>query len=168
LKRWDRLLAAAVELKKRQFDFSVRIVGDGPLRQALEGRTRSLKVDDCVHFVGQSDDIPALLAGSSILVHTSDVEGCPNVVMEAMASGRPVVATDAGDAPFLVEDGKTGFVVRRGDAKALVESLAALIRDPALRQQMGDAGRAKAAREFSLDRLVSETLSAYEAVGWRP
>jgi glycosyltransferase involved in cell wall biosynthesis len=168
LKRWDRLLAAASELKKRKFDFSVRIVGDGPLRHALEEQTRSLNVDDHVQFMGQRGDIPGLLADSSILAHTSDVEGCPNVVMEAMASGRPVVTTDAGDAPFLAEDGKTGFVVRRGDSKTLVEALAALIANPALCQQMGEEGRAKAVREFSLDRLVSETLTAYEVVGWRP
>jgi glycosyltransferase involved in cell wall biosynthesis len=166
-KRWDRLLTVASELKKRKFDFSVRIVGDGPLRQALEEQTRSLDVDDHVQFLGQSNDIPGLLAESTILAHTSDVEGCPNVVMEAMASGRPVVTTDAGDAPFLVEDGKTGFVVRRGDSKTLVESLAALIGDSSLCRSMGEAGRAKAVREFSLDRLVSETLTAYEAVGWR-
>jgi glycosyltransferase involved in cell wall biosynthesis len=165
-KRWDRLLAAAFELKKRRFAFSVQIAGEGPLRRTLEEQTQSLGLDDCVEFVGHRDDVPAFLANSTFLAHTSDAEGCPNVLMEAMAAGRPVVTTDAGEAPFLVEDGKTGFVVRRGDSKALVERLAALIATPSLCRQMGEAGRVKALSEFSVDRMVRGTLAAYEAVGW--
>ena len=166
-KRWDRLLEAVAELKKRGVDFLAQIVGDGPLRGALREQTRALGLDDCVTFIGHSDDIQALLADSTVLVHTSDAEGCPNVVMEAMAAGRPVVATDSGDIPYLVEDGKTGFVVRRGDFQALVECLATLTADPGLCRQMGNAGRDKAMREFGLDRLVGETVMAYEATGWR-
>jgi glycosyltransferase involved in cell wall biosynthesis len=167
VKRWDRLVAAAAELKKRKLDFVLRIVGDGPLRSALEAQARDLGLDDRVEFIGQSDDIPRLLAESTFLAHTSDAEGCPNVIMEAMASGRPVVATDVGDASFLVEDGKTGFVVRRENIEKLVDCIALLIRDRDLCQRMGEAGRAKGLREFGLDRLVCETLAAYEAAGWR-
>ena len=87
--------------------------------------------------------------------------------MEAMACGRAVVAMDAGDIPSLVEDGKTGFVVRRGDDAKLVGSHGALITDRDLCRRMGEAGRAKAEREFGLDRLVSETLAAYRAAGWK-
>lgn len=165
-KRWDRLLAAAFELKKRRFAFSVQIVGEGPSRRALEEQTRSLGLEDCVEFSGHRVDIPALLANSTFLAHTSDAEGYPNVLMEAMAAGRPVVTSDAGEASFLVEDGKTGFVVRRGDSEALVERLATLIADPSLCRQMGEAGWAKALKEFSLDRLVNETFLAYESAGW--
>jgi glycosyltransferase involved in cell wall biosynthesis len=87
--------------------------------------------------------------------------------MEAMACGRAVVAMDAGDIPHLVEDGKTGFVVRRGDDATLVARLITLITDWQLCQSMGEASRARAEREFSLDRLVSETLAAYKAAGWK-
>jgi glycosyltransferase involved in cell wall biosynthesis len=99
-------------------------------------------------------------------VHTSDSEGCPNVVMEAMACGRAVVATDAGDVPTLVEDGKTGFVVPRGDEATLLARLVTLMTDHDLCRRMGEAGRAKAEQQFGLDRLVSETLAAYRAMGW--
>ena len=167
LKRWDRLLAAASELKNRRIDFSVQIVGEGPLRPALEEQTRSLEIDDRVKFLGCSDDIPGLLNDSTLLAHTSDVEGCPNVVMEAMASGRPVVVADVGDASFLVENGETGFVVPRGNDRMFAESLATLIGDPDLCRRMGQAGRAKAVREFGIDRLVGETFSAYKTAGWR-
>src|SRR5262249_20281934 len=157
---------AAPALKQRGFDFLFRIVGDGPLHGSLEQHVHSLGLSSHIEFIRNSDDIPGLLADATFLVHTSDSEGCPNVVMEAMACGRAVVATDAGDVPDLVEDGKTGFVVRRGDDAMLVERMATLIANPNLCRQMGEAGRVKAEREFGLNRLLSETLAAYQAAGW--
>lgn len=167
VKRWDRLLWAALALKRSGFDFLVRIVGDGPLRWSLKQQAQDLGVADCVGFIGHSDGIPGLLADATFVVHTSDTEGCPNVVMEAMGCGRAVVATDAGDVPSLVQDGKTGFVVRRGDDATLVERIATLITNRDLCRHMGEAGRTMAERAFGLDRLVSETLAAYQAAGWR-
>ncbi len=167
VKRWDRLLEAVAELKKKALAFSVRIVGGGALRGALEQQTRTLGLESYVEFLGHRDDLPMLLSDSTLLVHTSDAEGCPNVVMEAMASGRPAVAIDAGDVPHLIEDGKTGFVARCGDFKTLVDCLATLIADPSLCQRMGEAGRLKAMRDFSLERMVGDTLLAYEATGWK-
>jgi glycosyltransferase involved in cell wall biosynthesis len=167
VKRWDRLLGAALALKKRGFDFLVRIVGDGPLYGSLTQQAQSLGVSDCVQFMGYSDDIPGLLGDAAFLAHPSDTEGCPNAVMEAMACGRAVVATDVGDIPSLVEDGETGFIVRRGDDMMLTERMATLLTDRDLCRRMGEANRAKAEREFGLDRLVSETLSVYRTAGWQ-
>jgi glycosyltransferase involved in cell wall biosynthesis len=167
VKRWDRLLVATAALQQQGLDFLVRIVGDGPLRAPLMQQAQALGLTERVEFVAHSADIPSLLADATLLVHTSDSEGCPNVVMEAMACGRAVVATDAGEVPLLVEDGKTGFVVRRGDEAMLVTRLATLFKDRDLCRRMGDAGRAKAEREFGLERLVSETLAAYRVVGWK-
>jgi glycosyltransferase involved in cell wall biosynthesis len=167
VKRWDRLLGAALELKRRGADYCMRIAGDGFLRRSLEQQAQDLGITDRVEFLGYTDDIPGLLSEATFLVHTSDNEGCPNIVMEAMACGRAVVATDAGDVTHLVEDGKTGFVVRRGDDTTLVTRMATLIVDRGLCRHMGDAGRAKAEREFSLNRLVEVTLAAYQAAGWK-
>jgi glycosyltransferase involved in cell wall biosynthesis len=167
VKRWDRLALAALALKQRGFDFLIRIVGDGPLHASLKQQAQALGVAKCVEFIGHADDIPGLLAEATILVHTSDNEGCPNAVMEAMACGRAVVGTEVGDVPSLIVDGKTGFVVRPGDNARLVERLATLIVDSNLCRRMGENGRAKAEREFGLDRLVSDTLAVYRAVGWR-
>lgn len=89
-----------------------QIAGDGPLRLALEKLADELGISNIVEFRGAVHDIPAFLSGAKFLVHTSQSEGCPNVVMEAMACGLPVVAMETGEIPYLVEDGKTGFVVR--------------------------------------------------------
>jgi glycosyltransferase involved in cell wall biosynthesis len=166
-KRWDRLLHAAARLKRSGYDFSVEIVGDGPLRTWLAHQAQDLNVADRVKFVGYADDISNRLARSTFVAHTSDLEGCPNVVMEAMACGRAVVATDAGDTRSLVDDGDTGFVVRRGDDAALTERLARMIEDRDLCRRMGTAGRSKAEREFGLNRLVEETIPVYHAAGWK-
>jgi glycosyltransferase involved in cell wall biosynthesis len=166
VKRWDRLLAASLTLKGCGFDFLVRIIGDGPLHGSLKQQAQNLGVSDCVQFMGHSDNIPGLLADAAFLAHPSDAEGCPNAVMEAMACGRAVVATDVGDVPSIVENGKTGFVVRHGDDMMLAERMATLLTDRDLCWRMGEASRAKAEREFGLDRLVSETLSAYRTAGW--
>ena len=137
------------------------------LTESLEQQTRDLSLDHRVRFAGHTVDISGLLARSTFLAHTSDNEGCPNVIMEAMACGRAVVATDAGDIPSLVDDGKTGFVVPRGDDTALVDRLEKLIVERDLCKRMGEAGRAKAEREFGVDRLVSDTLAVYRAAGWK-
>ena len=166
-KRWDRLLRAAQELKRRGYDFSLQIVGDGPLRGRLKDDAEALGVTDRVEFIRYSDNVPALLNNSTFLVHTSDNEGYPNVVMEAMACGRAVVATDAGDVPSIIEHGKTGFVVPRGADATLCSRMETLMTDHDLCRQMGQAGRAQAERLFGLNRLVSETLAAYRAMGWQ-
>ncbi len=167
VKRWDLLLVAVEQLNQQGISCVAQIAGDGPLRPGLEQVAAKLGIADRVQFLGHIDDIPSLLARAAFVVHTADSEGCPNAVMEAMASGRAVVATDAGEVPLLVEDGKTGFIVPRNDNSALVERMERLITDPDLCQRMGKAGRAKIEREFGLDRLVEETLSVYRAAGWR-
>jgi glycosyltransferase involved in cell wall biosynthesis len=87
--------------------------------------------------------------------------------MEAMACGLPVVAMEAGEISYLVEDSKTGFVVSQGDEAMFVRRLAELLSDDDLRSRLGLAAREKAQREFTLERLVLETLAVYRAAGWR-
>jgi glycosyltransferase involved in cell wall biosynthesis len=165
-KRWDRLIKIISLLSIRGARYQVRHVGDGPLRGELEELAKRLGVEGLIRFLGPRNDIPELLADSSFLVHTAENEGCPNVIMEAMACGRAVVAMDAGDIPYLVDDGKTGFVVLRGDEKRFADRVFQLISDVDLCRRMGLAARAKAEREFNLERLFSETLAVYRAAGW--
>jgi glycosyltransferase involved in cell wall biosynthesis len=166
-KRWDRLIKVIALVRDRGLAFSVRHAGGGPLLEELQAQAKLLGVDALIQFLGPRAGISALLADSSFLVHTADEEGCPNVVMEAMACGRAVLATDSGDVPLLVEDGKTGFVVRRGDDKALADRLVELATNPDLCMAMGRNGRMKAEQEFDLHSLVTGTLDAYRTDGWR-
>jgi glycosyltransferase involved in cell wall biosynthesis len=167
VKRWDRLLRAVAVLKRLGYPCHLRLIGDGPLRDALQQQVYALDITERVTLIGHQTDIPACLAEATVLVHTSDSEGCPNAVMEAMACGRPVVAMDTGDISSLIEDGKTGFVVPPGDETRLVECLTTLLTDRELCCRMGITGRAKAECEFGPDRLIAQTLAAYRAAGWR-
>jgi glycosyltransferase involved in cell wall biosynthesis len=167
VKRWDRLVRTARVLKDRGLRFAVALAGGGPLQRELRELICSLGVEDRVSLLGHIDDVAALLAASSLTVLTSDTEGYPNAVMEALACGRPVVAMDVGDIRTLVDDGFTGFVVPAGDEETLAERLATLVLNPALCREMGRRASDKAAREFGLDRLVRETLAAYREAGWR-
>jgi glycosyltransferase involved in cell wall biosynthesis len=166
-KRWDRLLAVVASVARRGIECSVQHVGDGPLRHQLEVQAKQLGVDKLVRFLGQQKNVSEILAESSFLIHTADHEGCPNAVMEAMACGRAVVAMDAGDVSLLVEDGKTGFVVRRGDNERFVECVATLLNNHDLCLQMGRAGFGKAQRQFGLDRMVAGILRVYRGLGFR-
>jgi len=168
VKRWDRLLRVVQRLKSDAAgELRFRVAGGGPLRPSLEARARELGISQNVEFLGPIDDIPALLGKAKFLVHTSESEGTPNVLLEAMASGLPVVAMETGEIPHMVEEGKTGFVVRQGDEATFAVRVSLLLTDSELCIRMGLNARAKAEREFRLERLVSETLAAYKAAGWK-
>ena len=166
VKRWDRLLLAACELTRRRIAYRITIAGAGPLQDALEQQAVQLGIADSVRFIGHCDDIPGLLADATFLVHTAESEGCPNAIIEAMACGRAVVAMDAGDIRSLVEDGVTGFVVASGDHAQFAERLIHLSTCRDVTRRMGEAGRAKVEREFTLERLVRDTFAAYRNAGW--
>jgi glycosyltransferase involved in cell wall biosynthesis len=166
VKRWDRLLLAACELTRRRIAYRITIAGAGPLQDALEQQAVQLGISDAVRFIGHCDDIPGLLTDATFLVHTAESEGCPNAVIEAMACGRAVIAMDAGDIRSVVEDGVTGFVVASGDHAQFAERLVHLSTCRDVARQMGEAGHAKVAREFTLERLVRDTLAAYRNAGW--
>jgi glycosyltransferase involved in cell wall biosynthesis len=166
-KRWDMVLRAAAKLQRSGIEFRIRLVGEGRDRSALTELADQLGLGQQTEFLGQRMDVPELLSQSSVLVHASDREGCPNVVMEAMAASRAVVATNAGDVAELVEDGVSGYVIPRGDESKLVERLHAVLKNPELCASMGKSGRQRAEREFRLDRLIAETLEAYRTSGWR-
>jgi glycosyltransferase involved in cell wall biosynthesis len=166
VKRWDRLLRAASVLRRNGCDFTLDLVGGGPLKAVLKRQVEQLELNDRVRLMDHTDDIPRVLREASFTVLTSDREGYPNAVMEAMACGRAVVATDVGDIDQLVDDGTTGFLVPVNDESALVDRMAALITDRHRCARMGEAGRAKAECEFGLERLARQTLEAYRSAGW--
>ena len=166
VKRWDRLVEAAAVLKARGAAFSVEIIGEGSLRGELEAQIAASALQDCVTLPGYHPDVAAAMQQADMLVHPSETEGCPNVVMEAMACGLPVVANRVGESRYLVEDGTTGFLIERGDAAALVDRISRLLDQPALRRRMGARGRVVAEQTFGVQRFVDEMLAAYVEMGW--
>lgn len=138
------------------------LVGDGPERAKWEERLMADAVGSSLRFVGSRRDIPAILALTHIVVHPSLEEGFSNAILEAMAAGRPVVATAVGGNSEAVEDGKTGILVPAGNSEALAEAILTLAREPARRLQMGSAGRERVARHFSADQMISAYESVYE------
>jgi len=167
VKRWDRLLRAVQKVKVFNAGVRFYIAGGGPLRVGLEKLALELGISETVEFLGETAGIPAILRATKFLVHTSESEGCPNAVMEAMACGIPVIAMEAGDIRYLVDDGSNGYVVAQDDEDGLVKKIILLLNDEKLCRRMGQAARAKAEREFSLQRLVMETLDSYRAAGWK-
>lgn len=129
------------------------IAGDGEVRELMAARAAAAGLGDRVHFLGfqTRDAVRAAMADADMLVLPSFAEGVPVVLMEAMASGRPVIASRVAGISELVEDGVSGHVVPPGDAVALAERIAALLDDPELRARMGAAGRAKVCAEFDID-----------------
>ena len=136
------------------------LVGDGSERRALEALTASLGLSTAVRFVGWSDSTAAWYAAADIIALTSEREGTPLALIEAAASGRPVVAMAAGGVADIVIDGATGFVVPVGDVAGFAERLATLAGDPTLRARMGAAAPAHA-RSFDSERLVDDLDRLY-------
>lgn len=140
------------------------IVGDGPLRSELEHKAAAQYHQDRIQLLGQRDDIPLLLRAADVYCQPSREEGLGIAAIEAMASGLPVVATRVGGLPEVVENHKTGLLVPPGAPAALADALRALFADPALAEQMGRAGRARAERLFGRETMLSTTNAVYAEV----
>jgi glycosyltransferase involved in cell wall biosynthesis len=146
------LLDAFAAARGRHPEARLEIVGDGPERPALETRARALGLGRSLRFLGylSQDAVARKLEEVDILVLPSFAEGVPVVLMEAMASRIPVIASRVAGVPELVEDGVSGFLVPPGDVAGLTERLQRLLGDPDLCARMGAAGRAKVAAEFAV------------------
>jgi glycosyltransferase involved in cell wall biosynthesis len=155
-KRFDRMIEAFAGIRERVPAARLAIVGTGSLHTELEGRARSAGVGDRVTFAGFRSDTAAVFAAADLFALSSDDEGLPMVVIEAMAAGLPVVATDVGSVRDLVADGETGRLVAR-EAAPLAAAVAGLLLDPDARRRMGAAGRARVEERYGLERCVAET-----------
>jgi glycosyltransferase involved in cell wall biosynthesis len=136
------------------------LVGDGPLRQELADRAGRLGISRAIRFAGWRRDLPAVYASLDLVVLTSLNEGTPVALIEAMAAGRAVVATDVGGVADVVTDGHTGLLVPAGNPARLAEVLVRLASDPDERSRLGAAARASVGR-FRAERLVDDIWDLY-------
>lgn len=160
-KRVKDLIWAADLLKVIRDDVYLLLVGDGPQRDRLEQFARDVRILDRVRFLGHRDDVPELLGAIDVLWLASDFEGMPNVVLEAMAAGVPVVATGIPGTNEVVVDGETGFLVPVGDRAAFARQTRKLLEDPQLAARMGEAGRRRAAEHFSIEAMIEAHARLY-------
>jgi glycosyltransferase involved in cell wall biosynthesis len=161
-KRLDRFLAAFAQARRIVADLRAVVVGEGPERHSLERTAAALGLTpDVVTFLGSREDVPALLKQADMLVLSSDYEGFPNVVLEAMAARLPVITTPAGDSNIVVQDGRTGYVVPFDDVTGMAECVVRLSKSPGLRRHLGEAGRKRVEQNFSFEPLAGRLLSIY-------
>jgi glycosyltransferase involved in cell wall biosynthesis len=161
VKRTDDLLDAVAALRERGVDALLLLVGDGSDRERLEERAHELGLARSCLFLGYQEDVAAWYAICDAVVLTSASEGTPVTIIEALAAGRPVVASRVGGVPDVVDEGETGFLVGVGDTRAMAERLETLARDPGLRASMGAEGRERMLSRYAVERLVDDVDALY-------
>lgn len=159
------VVAARPELRAK---LRLAIVGDGQSRPACQALADEAGASDIVWLPGERDDVAELMRGFDLFVLPSLGEGISNTILEAMASGLPVVATHVGGNPELVEDGVTGRLVSPGNPQALAQALLDYVDDPARLARQGAAARARVEANFSMDAMVRGYLGVYDEVRARP
>jgi len=155
------LIAALGLLKARGVDFTCVIAGDGPLRTALLEQIENAGLSESIRLLGARADIDQVLAALDIFVLSSVSEGMSNTILEAMATGLPVVATRVGGADELVEDGKSGLLVPSQDPARMADALAGLVADRQKRSAMGASGRERALSIFPFDGMIAAYRDLY-------
>jgi len=141
------------------------LVGDGVMLKQLETFTRRFGIADAVHFAGNQDDMPAVFNELDVVVSSSLSEAMPLAVMEAMASGLPVVACKVGGIPDLVAHGVTGWLADEGDYDELATRVVDLLEDDALRCAAGRAARERALGRMGLDQSIEATMRLFAQLG---
>ncbi len=155
-------IQAIPKLIKRFPNMKCVLIGDGSLRKNLEMQVEELNLKSNFHFLGFRDDVQAWLNAMDIFVLPSISEGLPNVVLEAMACKKPVIATAVGGIPEAVIDGVTGSLVPPQDSNAIAQAISELLGNRKLAEEMGSKGRLRMEGKFSLEREVSEFEKLYE------
>jgi len=138
------------------------VAGEGEQLGALEKEASNLGIARNVRFLGFRDDVPALLQAMEVFVLPSLSEGLPLALLEALALQKPVVATNVGGIPEIVEDGVTGYLVPPKNPEALADKILLLLRDPQMASNIGQAGRKRVEVTFGLDQMVREYQSLYD------
>jgi len=151
----------AHSLLKQGYDLKFMIIGDGPDRRNLENYAQSLGIRNRILFTGDQSDVRKFLSNMDIFVLTSSYEGMSNALMEAMATGLPVIASNVGGNSELIIDGKTGYLFQSNNLGQLVEKVAYLLNYPDSAKDLGEQGRERIINDFSADKMVENTVTIY-------
>lgn len=160
----DNLLTAMPIIKRQFPNLRLLIIGDGELRNSSEIQAQSLGISDDVIFTGPRTDVPEIIPTLDVFSLPSLWEGLSLALLEAMAAGLPVVATSVGGTPEVVVDGATGLLVPPRDPTALAEAITHILTNPSMAHRMGQAGRERVTKHFSIDETVRKTEQLYETL----
>ncbi|NMH68925.1 glycosyltransferase family 4 protein [Bacillus sp. RO3] len=145
-------------------DWELDLVGDGPRLNELKEKVQRSSLSHRIHFLGNRRDVPELLANAHIFVLTSQYEGLPISIIEAMRCGLPIVASDVGGVEELVKEGENGFLIPRGDATLLTSKLKTLMANQPLMEKMGQVSRQRYEAKFSFEKMRDQTLQMYRDI----
>jgi glycosyltransferase involved in cell wall biosynthesis len=159
-KQHTRFLRVLEQIRDDLPPTRVLLVGEGKLQDALEREVKQRGLQNMVLFTGHRTDVPQILSLSDLSVLTSDKEGFSNAIIESLAAGVPVVATDVGGNREAIVDGECGFIVAPDDLEGLAQSIKRLLVDDPLRKRMSESARRRA-HFFSLEHMIEETRRLY-------
>jgi glycosyltransferase involved in cell wall biosynthesis len=163
-KRLDYLLEAAKLVWAEAPQARFLIIGDGPLHEELEEMAKRLDLTQCVRFLGNRRDIPELLAGLDLFILSSEREGIPVAMLEAMAASIPVVATCVGGIPQVIQNGKNGVLVPPHDPLALANAIIALCKNSSAREAIGGEGYRTVLAYYSIRVVANQIASLYDSL----
>jgi glycosyltransferase involved in cell wall biosynthesis len=155
------LLRAAQRVQSEVPEARFVLAGEGELREETQQLAEQLGLKEACLFIGRCASVPDLLAASEICVLSSQAEGFSNSILEYMAAGRPVVATNVGGASEAIVEGETGHLINAGDDRAMAERLISLLRDPQKSRRMGMNGRRVVEQRFSTESRLATTSALY-------
>ena len=164
VKRTSDVLLAFKRLRERGVDAVLCMIGDGPERGQLERRAHELGIMKRTLFLGYQEHVAPYYAALDAMILPSGNEGTPVSAIEALAAGRPVVATRVGGLPDVVREGEDGFLVTPGAVDELADRLERLAADEELRRRMGEAGRERVLPRYSVERLIDDVDALYRSL----
>jgi glycosyltransferase involved in cell wall biosynthesis len=158
------LLEAVAKVRNKFPHIAVFVIGDGSLKEELQDHTKNLNIEQNIIFTGVRRDIPALLGAMDIFIFPSLWEGFGNALVEAMAAGKPIIATDIPSVREILDSGKSGIVVPPANSEAIARSLELLLSNRALAENLGNAARERALSSFTIDSTVRGYTSLYRSI----
>lgn len=161
----DTLLNAVPIIRKKILNLCVYIAGSGPEENKLKELVKELNIEENVNFLGYilENEKYSYYKSADVCVFPSRYEPFGIVLLEAMACGKPVVASNVGGIPFVVEEGKTGLLFESGNVEDLADKIMTILKDEELREKMGEAGRERA-KEFTWDKIAERTVEVYKEI----
>ncbi len=162
VKNHKLLIEAFARVREKVPDVNLAIIGEGELRSKLADYAADLGVSEYVSLVKETKQIDHFYGAIDVFVLSSDSEGMPLTLLEALASGVPVVATEVGGIPEVVESGKTGYLVPKGSAEFLAKRIVEILQEPAKAQAMAIAGRAMVRERFPAEKMVAGVEKIYD------